>query len=84
MRTTITLDEDIAIQLERRRAERGMTFKDAVNETLRTGLAALEVTATTESGELPRTVPLPLGPRLLADVDDVADALAVAEGEDFR
>jgi plasmid stability protein len=83
MRTTITLDDDLAIRLERRRAEHGTTFKDVVNDTLRAGLAALEAPPTGPTGEVAVTRPLPLGRRLIADVDDVADALAIAEGEDF-
>jgi hypothetical protein len=40
MRTTLTLDDDVANQLRRRmRGERG-GFKRVVNETLRRGLAA--------------------------------------------
>lgn len=38
MRTTITLDEDVASQLRRVMHERGITFKEAVNVTLRNGL----------------------------------------------
>jgi Arc/MetJ family transcription regulator len=40
MRTTITLDEDVAAQLRRVMRERDLTFKDAVNATLRAGLGA--------------------------------------------
>jgi hypothetical protein len=84
MRTTITLDDDLAVRLERRRAERGMTFKDVVNDAVRAGLAALEARPGTEGRETATTRPLPLGRRLVDDLDDVADVLAVAEGEDFR
>jgi hypothetical protein len=85
MRTTITLEDDLAIRLERRRSEQGTSFKEAVNEALRAGLGALEAGAAAEPpGALIRTAPLPLGRRLLEDVDNVADALAIAEGEDFR
>jgi hypothetical protein len=38
MRTTITLDEDTAAGLRRVMRERQLTFKDAVNATLRAGL----------------------------------------------
>jgi hypothetical protein len=38
MRTTITLDEDVASQLRRIMRERDITFKEAVNATLRSGL----------------------------------------------
>ena len=40
MRTTITLDEDVAAQLRRVMRERDITFKDAVNTALRAGLGA--------------------------------------------
>lgn len=39
MRTTLTLDDDLADDLKRLAAQRGVTFKDAVNQALRTGLA---------------------------------------------
>ena len=40
MRTTITLEEDIAAALRRSMRERDITFKEAVNTTLRAGLGA--------------------------------------------
>ena len=39
MRTTISLDPDVAARLERLTRDRGITFKEAVNSTLRAGLA---------------------------------------------
>lgn len=39
MRTTITLDEDVAVRLRQIAAERGWSFKQAVNQTLRAGFA---------------------------------------------
>lgn len=38
MRTTITLEEDVAAQLRRVMRERDITFKEAVNSALRAGL----------------------------------------------
>ncbi len=38
MRTTITLDPDVRVRLERVMQERRISFKSAVNETLRAGL----------------------------------------------
>ena len=38
MRTTITLEEDVAVQVRRVMRERHITFKEAVNSTLRAGL----------------------------------------------
>ena len=38
MRTTVTLEADVAALLKERMRERGQTFKQAVNEALRDGL----------------------------------------------
>lgn len=38
MRTTLTLDEDVAQQVKRLMRERGTGFKETVNELLRRGL----------------------------------------------
>lgn len=39
MRTTITLDPDVEALLKKAMRERGITFKDAVNQAVRDGLA---------------------------------------------
>lgn len=39
MRTTVTLDDDVAERLRRLAAERGISFKEALNTSLRAGLA---------------------------------------------
>jgi hypothetical protein len=83
MRTTVTLDDDLAIRLEQFRAERGLSFKEALNNVIRRGLAAVkaEAQAGPDGG---RTRPLTLGRRLIDDIDTVPEALAIAEGEAFR
>jgi len=40
MRTTVTLEPDIAAQLHRLASERGTSFKATINATLRAGLEA--------------------------------------------
>lgn len=40
MRTTITLDPDVAARLDRMTKERSISFKEAVNATLRAGFDA--------------------------------------------
>jgi predicted transcriptional regulator len=45
MRTTITLDPDIAAKLRSLARERGTTFKAVVNSVLRRGLSEEEVSA---------------------------------------
>ncbi len=39
MRTTVTLDPDVEAVVKRAMAERGVTFKQAVNEAIRLGMA---------------------------------------------
>ena len=43
MRTTLTIDDDIAAILERETKRKGVTFKALVNASLRRGLAAEQV-----------------------------------------
>lgn len=40
MRTTVTLDEDVAARLREVARERGVSFKEALNGAVRTGLGA--------------------------------------------
>jgi Arc/MetJ family transcription regulator len=83
MRTTVTLDPDARLLVERAMRERGLTFKQAVNLAIRAGLG--------ESSAAPRayTVPRALGPaqvdltkalRLAGELEDDALARRLAEG----
>lgn len=40
MRTTVTLDPDVAMMLKKRMGDQNLTFKDTVNQTLRQGFKA--------------------------------------------
>jgi hypothetical protein len=42
MRTTLTLDPDVAMKLKKRMAEKKLTLKETVNQTLRSGLKVVE------------------------------------------
>ena len=42
MRTTVTLETDVAVRLERERRKRGVPFKEIVNRALRAGLDNLD------------------------------------------
>lgn len=55
VRTTLTLDEDVAKRLRERARRRGESFKEIVNETLRKGLS----TGEKSSPPLPRFVVKP-------------------------
>jgi len=82
VRTTLTLDDDVARLLERARKRRGITLKELVNEALREGLARLEAPRTPRKRHATKAVSL--GRCLLDHVDDVAEALAAADGERFH
>jgi hypothetical protein len=81
IRTTITLDEDVAKSIDRLVAERGSRPKDVVNELLRIGLRSARAPAKRETYTLE---PVDLGRCLIGDVADVAAALAAAEGDRYR
>lgn len=68
MRTTVTLDPDVRLLVERAMRERGLSFKDAVNEAIRAGLGP------TEPGAGRYTTPRALGPARV----DIAKALGLA------
>jgi hypothetical protein len=82
MRTTITLEDDVAASLKRLGKGRGLKFKDLVNLALREGLKSL---ATPNKRRKPfRTRTVDLGSSRTANVDNVAEVLAIAEGESFK
>ena len=81
MRTTLTVDDDIAAEIEQLRRERNASLKDVINEALRRGVRDL------------RTPPKPRKPFRLRTfdmgeprfpIDNVAEAIAYAEGDDHK
>lgn len=79
MRTTVTLDSDIAARLKGLRKRRDQTFKEVVNTALRAGLDRLE--SPTKKASKPYTLhPVSLGARL-PNLDNIADVLAAIEDE---
>lgn len=82
MRTTITIDDDVAVLLDGLRRERGGTFRQVVNDALRAGLVHLTGPGPRAPVQPTRTVSL--GPLLLPSLDDVSEALAQVEGDAYR
>ena len=82
MRTTLSLDDDIAAQLEQLRARGDRSFRQLVNDALRAGLALLDREDAAPRGPVTRAVSL--GAPRLPDVDDVSEAIAITEGESYR
>jgi predicted transcriptional regulator len=82
MRTTLTLDDDVAVALERLRRARDASLKDIVNDALRRGLSDLAIR--TKQREPFQTQGVALGRLRLASIDNISESLAVAEGEAFK
>lgn len=81
MRTTLSIEDDVAVMLERMRKEENKSLKQVVNEVLRRGLAR---SPNNETNQKPISTPvLDVGGLRYPDVDNVAEVLAVAEREDF-
>jgi len=82
MRTTLTIDDDVAVQIEQLRRNRRVSLKDVVNDALRRGLQEMS------GGQKPRasfkTATFDMGAARMPALDNVAEALAIAEGEDSR
>ena len=82
MRTTLTLDDDVAAKLKAESRRTGRPFREVVNESLRHGLANRRVTA-------PRQ-PFRATPRDLGDLrpglslDNVAELIEQVEGSLHR
>lgn len=76
MRTTITLDDDVAAAVDQRRREGDKGISEVVNELVRKGLTVKE----------PRTPFVqkthPMGAKM--NLDDIAEVLSEIEGPDRR
>ena len=73
MRTTVTLDDDVAALIESERARTGESFRTAINRLLRRGTRQTSPTG---------PAPLPVLPgRPVLDVSDVSALLAILDDE---
>jgi len=78
----LTIDDDVAVLLEQLRRTRSLRFKALVNEALRRGLH--EMTEPKKPRQAFQTRSVSLGRLRIASLDNVVEALAMAEGEGFR
>ena len=81
MRTTLTLEEDVAAQLKTEMQSSGQSFKETVNYYLRLGLHARERSQPTRPFVVKARE---LNPRPGFDFDNVAELLEQAEGPRYR
>ncbi|HWL63341.1 MAG: type II toxin-antitoxin system VapB family antitoxin [Pseudomonadota bacterium] len=77
MRTTLTLDDDVAAKLQQASRRTGRSFRDVVNETLRRGLQQKSTTVRTPFRVHTRDMGA-LAPGL--QLDNVADLIESVEG----
>jgi len=81
MRTTLTLDADVAAKARRGAAKLGKSFKEVINAALRLGLDQL---LKPPAAKRYRTKARPMGLRQGLSYDNVAELIARAEGEDHQ
>jgi hypothetical protein len=82
VRTTLTLEKDVAARLTQAARRRRQSLKAVVNAALRAGLAQLEQPAGRPTPF--HTKGFDLGPSLVGSLDDVAGVLARVEGDAHR
>ena len=81
MRTTLTLDPDVADKAKKGAAQLGRPLKEVINSALRIGLEAV---LSPPKAKPFRTKPRPMGLHRGLSYDNIAELLAKAEGEDYR
>ena len=80
MRTTLTLDDDVVILVERARRKQGRGLREIINEALRRGLPRLAADVGQPSQPY-KTPSVSAGRCYVDSIDDVAAVLAMGEGE---
>lgn len=78
MRTTVTLDEDVAAKLKQAARERGVSFKVALNDAVRAGLRG-----TTRSAQRFRIEARPMGVRPGVNLDKALRLAGELEDEEI-
>ena len=78
MRTTLTLDPDIAAKAKKGAAKLHKPFKEIINAALRVGL---DQVLSPPSARPYRTKPRPMGLRQGFNYDNISELVAAAEGE---
>jgi hypothetical protein len=78
MRTTLTLDDDVAEKLKAESRRAGRPFKEIVNETLRAGLTGGRVASRRQAFTITARDLGNLGPGL--SLDNVAELIEQVEG----
>lgn len=80
MRTTLTLDDDLAALLRNRAKELGISFKEVVNRVIRTGLGE---SVRTPDHPTPKTIPYSFGFKPGIDLDKLNQLADELESEEL-
>jgi len=81
MRTTLTIDDDVADKLKAEVRKRGGTFKETVNELLREGIQARRISKKLKRFEVR---PRAMGQRPGIHYDNIGELLEQLEGPAHR
>jgi hypothetical protein len=82
MRTTLTIDPDIAAQLARLRKDREVSLKALVNDALRQGLRQLVAPKTSCMKSF--TQPVDAGECLIGNLDCIGEVLGMLDDAEYR
>ena len=82
MRTTLTLDDDVAAALERLRKRSDSSFRDVVNQVLRRGLQQALEAREPSAPYVMKTHDC--GKPLIGNLDNIAEVIAAVEGDWHR
>jgi len=80
MRTTLTLDDDLAALLRSQAKERGISFKEVVNSVIRSGLGER---ALKPNNPIPKTIPHSFGFNPGIDLDKLNQLTDEFESDEF-
>jgi hypothetical protein len=81
MRTTLTIETDVARELDILQRSKKQSLKQVINEVLRAGLLQLKSPPKKARYKIK---PVDLGKPKVASLDNIADVLALAEGENHK
>ena len=82
MRTTLTLDDDVAVRLKALQESRRISLKEAVNSVLREGLGRIDAP---QKKRVPyRMRPVSVGRLLIPNLDCISAVLELVEGPEYK
>jgi len=82
MQTILTIDDDVAAKLESLGRDRNVSLDNIANEALRRGLRNMDEQS--KPREPFRTKSVDCGTPLISNIDNVAEVLAIIEGDAFK